>query len=203
MFPLSFISNLWVQSTKAACYAWPPTSSVWSQMWVNSGEPVRDRSPTPGSSGLFRSQNTLGGNPSGLEAFRKPLPRFNYSFNASFARTLAGWNANSWAVFLRSCCFPEESAKYPKHSRPMQADDGEDSQEKERQTRAHAWPTTPPLLRGSLLLVTAPSEKQEPRGSRQRNAATSCEWLSVTCECSVVDVERWMYNAIASNNDKN
>lgn len=174
-----------------------------SQMWVNSGEPVRERSWTPGSSGLFRSQNTLGGNPSGLEVFRKPLPRFNYSFNASFARTLAGWNANSWAFFLRSCCFPEESAKYPKHSHPIQADDGEDSQEKERQTQAHAWPTTPPLLRGSLLLVTAVSEKQEPQGSRQRNPATSCEWLSVTCECSVVDVERWIYNAIASNNDKN
>lgn len=179
MFPLSFISNLWVQSTKAAWYAWPPTSSVKCQMWVNSGEPARERSWTPGSSGLFRSQNTLGGNPSGLEAFRKPLPRFNYSFHASFARTLAGWNANSWPFFffLRSCCFPEESAKYPKHSHPIQADDGEDSKEKERQTRAHAWPTIPPLLRGSLLLVTAVSEKQEPQGSRRRNR--DLMWMTV------------------------
>lgn len=75
-------------------------TDIQRHMWVNSGEPVRERSWTPGSSGLFRSQNTLDGNPSGLEAFRKPLPRFNYSFHASFARTLAGWNANSWPFFF-------------------------------------------------------------------------------------------------------
>lgn len=149
-----------------------------SQMRVNSGEPVRERSWTPGSSGLFRSQNTLGGNPSGLEAFRKPLPRFNYSFNAFFARTLAGWNANSWAFFFAVMLLSWWISEIPK-TQPPDAGGWRRRQSRKRETDSSSRLAHNPSSPQGFPSVSHRGEWET--GTTRESTAKRCDlmWMTV------------------------
>lgn len=137
MFPLYLIEIL---NTYFAGYLFCMATDVrclpQSQMWVNCTRCTGNKLNSC-FSGLFGSQNMLGGNPSRREAFFfKAPPVFNYSFHTSFASTLAGLNVNHW-VILRSRCFAEASAKPLKHTRSIQADDADDSQGTETSSSSH------------------------------------------------------------------
>lgn len=114
------------------------------------------RSWTLGSSCLFRSQNTLGGNPSGLRSCFRLL--IIHSTPLLQARWQVGMRTAGW--FRGHAAFPKHRPN-PRNAPTRHRRMTRVTVERKSRSQARIWPTVSPLLQGSFLLVTVVSEKVE------------------------------------------